>query len=564
MSQGGYLDERAKTISRLDACYQSGYPINKVVKSLPPSHLLRDGHNRMEPYPLESATKYSLALLGIFSLIVVGCGDLPTEPEISNGPILTTPVAQKTVAQNEPPATEAPRQPVVAEPPGSEENDSRPEVAKEPPSGPENQPVDGITPGSEPDGTVSTQSESDPSLEAATNQIFSPLPPVKGLIALNREQKVWIDKDKKRIVVDGEICLTKGPLELLVSPVGGKTHEAVIKTDAKPSTVHAGLLAVGGQQGTPVTYGPEYRPATGSVVEILVVWWDEEGVRHEAQGQEFVRQIDRAALLGFENDRHLIELANKSKEDVLVLDGEPRARWIPVPPAIAPFVRKNGNMVMRPSRAGKQIEQLVILTDPKALDPTRDPPKKFYRFQFSPALRSKSEHADLIERAKKLSQQQSDVVIDGRMRARWEPVLPDRAVEISANRDFLTRPSPEGKQIEQLLIVGGPLTHEWVFGGSHIGQEPNTGEEFYLADRTGDFVCVSNFPTATLDLPVQSSSENSSLGFEAFTDNIPPKGTKVRLIITPQPIETDVIESKKNRAAAKKPVHTGPVEDSAK
>ncbi|HJN65496.1 MAG TPA: hypothetical protein QF761_04785, partial [Pirellulales bacterium] len=67
MSQGGYLDERAKTISRLDACYQSGYPINKVVKSLPPSHLLRDGHNRMEPYPLESATKYSLALLGIFS-----------------------------------------------------------------------------------------------------------------------------------------------------------------------------------------------------------------------------------------------------------------------------------------------------------------------------------------------------------------------------------------------------------------------------------------------------------------------------------------------------------------
>jgi len=524
----------------------------------------------MESYSIVSTTKYSFALLGIFSLIVAGCGDLPPEPEVSSYPVLTTAlvqatVVQVTVAQAEPPASPTtPPQPVVAERPGSEEDGSRPEAGKETPGQAEKKPVDNIPPGTEPGGTVSGEFESDPSLGSAGNQVFSPLPPVKGLIALNREQTIWIDKGKKRIVVDGEICLTKGPLELLVSPVGGKTHEAVIKTDAKPSAVHAGLLAVGGQQGSPVSYGPEYQPATGSVVEILVLWWDEEGVRHEAQGQEFVRRIDRAALLGSEDDRPLIELANKSKDDVLLLDGEPRARWIPVPPAIAPFVRKNGNMVTRPSRAGKQIEQLMILTDPKALDPDRDPSKKFYRFQFSPALRSESGHADLIERAKELSQQQNDVIVDGRMRARWEPVLPDRTAEISANRDFLTRPSPEGKQIEQLLVVGGPLAHEWVFGGSHIAQDRNTGEEFYLADRTGDFVCVSNFPTATLDLPVQSSSENSALGFEAFTDNIPPKGTKVRLFITPQPMETDATESKKNRAAAQKPVHSGPIEDSGK
>ena len=93
MSARGYLDERAKTISRLDGWYQSGYPINKVVISLPPSHVPQDGHDRMDPYPRKSVTKYSCVLLGISALVLAGCGDLPPEPEISNGPVRITTVA---------------------------------------------------------------------------------------------------------------------------------------------------------------------------------------------------------------------------------------------------------------------------------------------------------------------------------------------------------------------------------------------------------------------------------------------------------------------------------------
>jgi hypothetical protein len=37
-----------------------------------------------------------------------------------------------------------------------------------------------------------------------------------------------------------------------------------------------------------------------------------------------------------------------------------------------------------------------------------------------------------------------------------------------------------------------------------------------------------------LDLPVESSDTNSELLFDALTDNIPPKGTKVRLVLTPR------------------------------
>ena len=87
----------------------------------------------------------------------------------------------------------------------------------------------------------------------------------------------------------------------------------------------------------------------------------------------------------------------------------------------------------------------------------------------------------------------------------------------------MLRPSPAGKQIEELMIRGQHLDHDWVFAGSRIVKNPETGEEFYVADRSGELVCVSNFPTALLDLPIQSSSDNAMLGFEADEAMIPPK-----------------------------------------
>jgi hypothetical protein len=65
-------------------------------------------------------------------------------------------------------------------------------------------------------------------------------------------------------------------------------------------------------------------------------------------------------------------------------------------------------------------------------------------------------------------------------------------------------------------------------------KDPDTGTEQYLAE-SGDLICVSNFTTATLDLPIRSSQANSSLLFTAFTDRIPPEQTPVRLVLTVQP-----------------------------
>jgi hypothetical protein len=76
------------------------------------------------------------------------------------------------------------------------------------------------------------------------------------------------------------------------------------------------------------------------------------------------------------------------------------------------------------------------------------------------------------------------------------------------------------------------MTHPWVFAGSRFWIDEETGKQYYQAEG-GDFICVSNFGTAMLDVPIESSQSNEALEFEAFTEQIPPLGTPVRLLLRP-------------------------------
>lgn len=73
---------------------------------------------------------------------------------------------------------------------------------------------------------------------------------------------------------------------------------------------------------------------------------------------------------------------------------------------------------------------------------------------------------------------------------------------------------------------------DWVFAGSGIYKDDDTGKESYLAED-GDLICVANFASATIDVASNSSSENSDLNFEAFTERIPPKETPVTVELIP-------------------------------
>jgi hypothetical protein len=78
------------------------------------------------------------------------------------------------------------------------------------------------------------------------------------------------------------------------------------------------------------------------------------------------------------------------------------------------------------------------------------------------------------------------------------------------------------------------LEHDWVFAGSALFQDPMDAKKapYYLAND-GDVICLANFETAMLDLPVDSSKDNDALLFEAHTDRIPPLETPVRIILEP-------------------------------
>lgn len=83
-----------------------------------------------------------------------------------------------------------------------------------------------------------------------------------------------------------------------------------------------------------------------------------------------------------------------------------------------------------------------------------------------------------------------------------------------------------------------PLEMDWVFAGSVNWTDPQDGKSYYQADG-GELICVSNFGTAMLDLPIESSDSNGSLSYMAFTDRIPPDLTPVRLMLVPIPIPSD-------------------------
>jgi hypothetical protein len=87
-----------------------------------------------------------------------------------------------------------------------------------------------------------------------------------------------------------------------------------------------------------------------------------------------------------------------------------------------------------------------------------------------------------------------------------------------------------------------PLTSDWVFAGSRFVANPldPDGKKHYLAND-GDVICVSNFETALLDLPIKSPKDNAELAFVANSERIPPLGTAVVVILEP------ILEAKKDK-----------------
>lgn len=103
----------------------------------------------------------------------------------------------------------------------------------------------------------------------------------------------------------------------------------------------------------------------------------------------------------------------------------------------------------------------------------------------------------------------------------------DELLKLSKDAGFQKAIQSFHKQTQVKELEAG-----WVFAGSGFYTDSQTGEKFYQAEG-GDLICVANFSTATLDLAVPSSAENSDLLYEAYTERIPPVGTPVTIELHP-------------------------------
>jgi len=76
--------------------------------------------------------------------------------------------------------------------------------------------------------------------------------------------------DVKRVIVQAEVCLTKGPLEGLLTRKTKKEHEYVLAADVDARLIHTALIGAGAEAGSPVVFDPKYKAAHGTTIKIYL------------------------------------------------------------------------------------------------------------------------------------------------------------------------------------------------------------------------------------------------------------------------------------------------------
>ncbi|WP_167546626.1 YdjY domain-containing protein, partial [Stieleria maiorica] len=127
-----------------------------------------------------------------------------------------------------------------------------------------------------------------PTAEEIAREAFLPPPEAK---SLSQQGRLWIDPQRKRVIVDGYVALKRGALEMFACPVGTKEHESIVAALARSREVHAALLAVDATPGAPVRFRPEFVPPTGQVIRVWVCWYDAEDQFHVIDARQWVQDL---------------------------------------------------------------------------------------------------------------------------------------------------------------------------------------------------------------------------------------------------------------------------------
>ena len=72
---------------------------------------------------------------------------------------------------------------------------------------------------------------------------------------------------------------------------GTKEHESIVAVPTKAHVVHAALVALGAEAGSPAQFVPQYQPAHGPRVDVTLFWTDAKGKRQRAAAQDWIRNV---------------------------------------------------------------------------------------------------------------------------------------------------------------------------------------------------------------------------------------------------------------------------------
>lgn len=104
---------------------------------------------------------------------------------------------------------------------------------------------------------------------------------------------VEVDIKNKRIKVDCEALHCIAPLEFFCVTAGGNEHESVIRTRAKPSDIHTGLLMLGMMPGEPLKYSEstkKWTPPHGPPVNVSIEY-DKDGKHYAMPAYKLMRNV---------------------------------------------------------------------------------------------------------------------------------------------------------------------------------------------------------------------------------------------------------------------------------
>ena len=93
--------------------------------------------------------------------------------------------------------------------------------------------------------------------------------------ALGRERLVTVDKDLREVRVACDALRVDVPLEFFCVVRGTSDHETVLRTKARPAEIHAALLGLGIEPGTPLRDVPgtnRFLPPSGPPIRVEAEW----------------------------------------------------------------------------------------------------------------------------------------------------------------------------------------------------------------------------------------------------------------------------------------------------